>query len=98
MRESRTQESEKFERFFAFVRKEAEKIGAVFFIDCGEGREHVTDKMEMEDLSGWLIPMEKVNDFEKEFYDNEVSGKWNSFVRFAIWSMNGDQLRIEFQS
>lgn len=59
MRESRTQESKEFEKFFNIVRSEADKQNSIFFCGCGEGRELFTNDMEGEDLMGWLIPKEK---------------------------------------
>nr|DAP56891.1 MAG TPA: hypothetical protein [Caudoviricetes sp.] len=97
MRESRTQESKKFEKFFEIVREEAAALDSIFFIDCGEGRELVTEDLEMEDLSGWLIPRERADAFEEKFRKNEVSNRWDSFVRFAVWEQHGDMITIEFK-
>ena len=52
MRGLRTQEGEKFERFFALVQKEALKQSCVFFLDSGEGHIFENESMEYSDLSG----------------------------------------------
>lgn len=96
-REVRGQENEKFEKFFSYVRNEADKRNCVFFVDCGEGRELFTDELDGEDLSGWLIPKVEADTFEKEFKTNDVSEKWNDFVCFAIWEQIGEKVEIEFK-
>ena len=62
----RTQENEKFNRFFALIQAEAEKKDSVFFADAGDGNEFATSTMEGEDMMGWLVPKEKVEEFEGE--------------------------------
>lgn len=97
MREFRTQESKKFEKFFNIVRSEADKQNSIFFCDCGEGREFFTNDMEGEDLFGWLIPKEKADEFEIEWKTNKVTKRWNDFVRFAIWQKEGDLIFVVFK-
>ncbi|MGI6178176.1 MAG: hypothetical protein ACOYJO_06985 [Eubacterium sp.] len=63
----RTQEGNKFEKFFEAVNTQAKLQNKVFFLDCGEGNEFSNDIMEGEDLSGWLIPLAEADKFEKEF-------------------------------
>ena len=98
MRELRTQESERFEAFFKIVRKAAEEEGCLFFVDCGEGRDFSNEVMEGEDLSGWLIPFEEVDEFEKEFTSMDVSEKWNDKVAFAVWDNTDGEVSISFKS
>ena len=98
MRELRTQEGRKFERFFSLVRDASDKVGCIFFVDCGEGRELFTEDMEGEDLSGWLIPKEKAAVFEKEFRSGDVSEEWNDRVFFATWSQKDNSIAINFES
>ena len=97
MRELRTQEGRKFENFFSFVRAAADKIGCIFFVDCGEGRELLTEDLEGEDLSGWLIPKDEADKFQKEFDSGEISEKWNNEFVFAIWNQNGKNISIDFK-
>ena len=83
----RTQESKKFENYFALVQTEARKQNSVYFFDTGEGRDIETDTLEGEDLSGWLIPNEKAEAFEKEWKDfHNPLDEWNDYYTFAIWS------------
>ncbi|HIZ44212.1 MAG TPA: hypothetical protein H9672_05775 [Firmicutes bacterium] len=98
MRELRTQESKKFEKFFEIIRKEAVEENSIFFCDCGEGREFFKDDMEGEDLMGWLVPKNLADVFEPEWRSNNVGERWNSFVRFAIWREEKGEILISFQS
>ncbi len=97
MRELKTQESERFLNFFEIVRKAAKKESSIFFVDCGEGRDIVTPELEGEDLSGWLIPAESADNFQKEFNTGKVSDKWNDFVCFAIWESKGGEISVKFK-
>ena len=93
----RTQEGEKFERFFALVQAAAKKRQCVFFLNCGEGRELTTETMEGEDLFGWLIPESLANAFEKRFLDNSPSEDRDDFLCFAIWERSAMGIEISFQ-
>lgn len=97
MRELRTQESQRFERFFQLVRNEAQKQGCVFFVDCGEGREFVSEDMEGEDLSGWLIPREDADRFQIEFDKNDVSEKWDDFMKSLCWKQLDGKISVTFE-
>ena len=98
MRELRTQENEKFKRFFAFVRSAALAYEAVFFVDCGEGHELLTKTLDGEDLSGWLIPQREADRFQSEFDSGNVSDQWDEFMRIAVWSQTNDGIQIRFKS
>ena len=97
MRELRTQENKEFEKFFEIIRKKAEETNSIFFCECGEGREFFEDGMEGEDLMGWLIPNELAEQFEPEWRANNVSERWNNFIRFAIWERTGKGVAISFR-
>lgn len=81
----RTQENEKFLQFFALVQEEAKKQNCVFFLESGEGKEIVTDTLNCENLSGWLIPNDKVKSFENIFTNHKENDNWNSYIAFADW-------------
>lgn len=94
MRELRTQESDKFRRFFQLVREKADEEKSIFFVDCGEGRPFESDEMEGEDLSGWMIPKDRAEDFQKEFDANDVSEEWDDFMKFVKWERIGQTITI----
>ena len=81
----KTQETDKFLKFWAIVQGSAHRENSVFFLDCGEGREFETPDMEGEDLSGWLVPSNLADEFERTWKQNEIPDKWNSYITFAIW-------------
>lgn len=94
----RTQESSEFERFMEIVQECADEQEAVFFLDCGEGREIIRDDLEGEDLSGWLIPKDRSEDFEEEFLAGEdVAESWNDFIRFARWELDNEEISVIFE-
>ena len=86
MRGLRKQESKKFEKFFEIVQSTAALQNSVFFLDAGEGRDFENSEMEGEDLSGWLVPNEKADEFEEFWSKNDVSDDWSDMFGFAIWS------------
>ena len=92
----RTQENSKFIEFFKIVQKRARETGNVYFLDTGEGHELITDELDCEDLSGWLIPNDKVKDFEKDFENRETS-EWWDFYAFANWEEKGGKIFIVFE-
>ena len=96
MRGLRKQESKKFENFFAIVQKTATEQGCIFFLDAGEGRDFENNTMEGEDLSGWLIPKEKSQEFEPLWMKNNVDDDWSDMFGYAIWS-NPEKPTIKFE-
>lgn len=97
MRGLRTQEGQKFEKFFALIQNEAMNEKKVFFLDSGEGQEFETDEMEGENLSGWLVPVKEADEFEKQFIKRDIDEeKWDDFYSFARWSWSNRQIKITF--
>ena len=98
MRGLRTQETEKFERFFLLVQNEAKERNAVFFLDSGEGNDFETETLEGEDLCGWLIPEEQAEAFEEAWENDEALDDWSEFIFFAFWEGEKNHLKISFRS
>lgn len=93
----RTNESEKFIRFFEIVQTTAQHQGCVYYLDAGDGRDFENDVYEGEDLMGWLIPVDEVSNFEKEWNSDDVSDEWSMFYTWAIWS-TPEHPTIKFES
>lgn len=95
----RTQEGEKFNAYWNIVQEYAKKQGSVFFLDYGDGRGFETLEMDVEDLSGWLIPEAKAKDFEPVYMSRAEHGKkeWYDFYCFAVWKLDGDNLTVSFE-
>ena len=92
----RTQESSKFLEFFKMVQKRAKETEHIYFLDTGEGHELITDELDCEDLSGWLILNAKVKNFEKDFNDRKTD-EWLDFYAFSIWDKKEDEYIIRFE-
>lgn len=98
MRGLKTQEGKKFERFFSLVQQEASRKKAVFFLECGEGHDFETDRLEGEDLRGWLIPLEKADGFEREWMKGRPGDEWADQIAWATWTGNEESpvISIDF--
>ena len=93
----RTNESEKFNRFFAVVQEKAKKLGKVFFLYSGHGNDFSIDDMEGEELLGWLIPKEYAEEFQDLFEKRqETEEPWDDYFCRAKWEMNGGKIEIKF--
>ena len=92
----RTQEGDKFERFFEIVQREALKNKKVFFADSGEGHIFENENMEYSDLTGWLIPIEKAVDFEKEYIKGGDPEGWYDYFCWMKWE-NENNPKIIFE-
>lgn len=96
MRGLRTQEGDKFEKFFSIVQDAAAHADAVFFGDSGEGNEIIEPDLEGEDMFGWMIPEKDAEQFEQEFLAFKVSEKWDKFQTFANWKRENGKITIMF--
>lgn len=85
---------QKEEKFFELVEEAAKKLHKRFFIDSGEGRDLETDRLYCEDISGWLIDEDKVNEFLKSDRNHE---KWDEFYVFEEWENNNGEIKIDFK-
>lgn len=94
----RTQESDKFNRFWDIVQKAAMAKGMVFFGDCGEGRDFETEDVEGEDFCGWLIPLEQASEFEPVWREDNVPDKWIDRMTWLRWKNNSGIITVEFDN
>lgn len=94
----RTKENNKFLEFFKRVQEEAKKKDRVFFMDFGQCKDISFEDMEIDDLFGWLIPLDQVNSFNKEFKENNISDKWDDFIIWCESKLVDGNLKIEFNS
>jgi hypothetical protein len=100
MRGLKTEEDDKFIKFFNLVQLQAGKQDAVFFLDCGEGNEVETDEISGENLSGWLVPNNKAAQFEQEWKSHNgvfYSTKWDKFFCWALWKNSRGNINISFK-
>ncbi len=98
MRGLRTQESEKFNKFFALIQEEAKKSSSVFFVDCGQGDVFEDENIECENLCGWLIPAGKVDEFEPLFMKNSnTQHDFDSFYCTADYTVKDGNIKITIE-
>lgn len=97
-------DDEKFLRFFSIVQDTASKMGCVFFCWAGEGNEFETDRLDGENLSGWLVPNEFADDFEAQWAaqweenSSPIDDRFDKYDVFAVWSVDGSgALTIHFE-
>ena len=86
---------QKSDNFTVILREAAEYHGCVFMEDSGEGNELETDTILFENVSGWLIPFDKRDEFSTS--SDRHAEKWNDFFRFAEWYKEGNDIRIDFK-
>ena len=65
-------------------------------MDAGDGRDFENEAMEGEDLSGWLIPLEKAKDFESIWKNGDVGDEWSEMFGYAIWE-NSENPTVKFE-
>lgn len=102
MRGLKTQESHKFNRFWELIQSAARKRDCVFFGYAGEGRDFETEDMEGEDFSGWLVPIQNADTFEREwkkdfgklFQEKTCEAKFT----FAFWKEADGRISIVFEN
>ena len=81
----RTNESNKFIKYFEIVQATAHSQGCVYFLDAGDGRDFENGECEGEDLMGWLIPVNMVSSFEQEWNNfNVLENYRNQFINVVI--------------
>jgi hypothetical protein len=101
MRGLRTQESDRFNRFFRLIQEEASRQNAVFFAFAGEGNDLDLPELEGEDMSGWLVPQSCAEKFEAAWMaDNSMVAleQWGGFFTWAVWEKHGGTVTISFEN
>ena len=93
----RTQENDKFLRFWKIVQDKAESMGKCFFLDCGEGHIFENDIIECENLTGWLIENDRKNEFDAVFSSNGYIGdEWADDLVAVEWTQTPTGITVEF--
>ena len=82
----------RFVRFFSIVQDSAHNLGCTFFLWAGEGHEIETETFDGEDLSGWLIPDSKAEDFETKWHRGleALGDDFDDDFAFARWKTGAD--------
>lgn len=65
--------------------------GENIFLDCEEGNCFEDDNIECENLTGWLIDIDKSNEFEVIFKSfSNIDDVWDDYLAFVAWHKNDD--------
>lgn len=65
--------------------------GENIFLDCGEENCFEDDNIESENLTGWLIDIDKSNEFEVIFKSfSNIDDVWDDYLAFVAWHKNDD--------
>ena len=89
LREIDSTMDDRFLRFFSIVQDAASRMGRVFFLDCGEDHDLITDEIDCEDLSGWLVREEDVGEFEPAWAElrwGDIPDRFTADMVVARWS------------
>lgn len=46
---------------------------------------------------GWLIPIDKADDFKKYWLLDDVNDDWSDYFMFAVWEKDRDEIKIKFE-
>lgn len=88
----------RFVRFFSLIQNKAMENGSVFFSWSGEGHEIMTDELDGEDMSGWLVPFDESDEFEIQWMSglDAIGDKFDDMFVFARWREENGSIVIEF--
>lgn len=100
MRGVRTQENNKFLKYWKRVQETAKTKGFVFFLESGDGRDFYRDDIEGEDLGGWLVPIEYADEFEL-LWQNDTHKDYEETLphveyAFAEWEEIDGEIIVSF--
>ena len=94
----RMQEEKDFENFFTIVQNTAKKQENVFFCDDCLGDEFTLGNLEGDCMTGWLIPLDEAERFEKVYLANKINSKiWDNKYVLARWHINNGIVSITFE-
>ena len=97
MKGLKSKKKEKFINYFILVQNTADKQDKTFFLDYEGGKDFYSkdEKMEGENLCGWLIPNDQTDEFEKEWFNNKVSDKWSDNLTWVEWKFVDGHIEVE---
>lgn len=97
MKGLRTEENDRFLRYFEIVQSYAKKQNSVFFMDFGQCDDIAFKDMELDCLFGWLIPSDMADNFEKIYLKSAVDDSWNDFYVWVTPIIESSKLSIIFE-
>lgn len=68
-------------------------------MDFGQGKEISHQDMILDELFGWLIPMDQVEEFDKTFKTmDQVPASWDGYMGWCLPSIVDGKLKITFDT
>ena len=94
----RTHEDGKFVKFIDLVQAQAKKQGKVFFLECEDGHDASFDDMDVAELTGWLVPQEKAEEFEAVWLAWKEDDDWVDFYISVTWKRSKfGKIKVKFE-
>lgn len=93
----RTEENDRFLRYFEVVQAKAKEENFVFFMDFGQCDDIAFKDMELDCLFGWLIPNEMADNFENLNLRLKVDDRWDDFCVWVTPNIENGKLSIIFE-
>lgn len=92
----RTNESPEFTEFIEYVNLKANRLNCFYFLDCVDGNDIEYAGMQVADLCGWLIPIDKVEEFLPVWQSFKEDDTWIEYYTFVEWKRTDDDIEINF--
>ncbi|KGF08627.1 hypothetical protein HMPREF1635_06885 [Clostridiales bacterium S5-A14a] len=93
----RTEENDRFLRYFEVVQAKAKEENSVFFMDFGQCDDIAFKYMKLDCLFGWLIPNEMADNFEELYLRLKVDDRWDDFCVWVTPNIENGKLSIIFE-
>lgn len=93
----RTEENDRFLRYFEVVQAKAKEENSVFFMDFGQCDNIAFKDMELDCSFGWLIPSDMADNFESLYLKSKVDNRWDDFCVWVTPIIESSKLSIIFE-
>jgi len=85
---------EKCNNYTVLLHAVAKEKGCFFEEESCEGHDLLTDTLYLEDVAGWLIPLNRRSEFN---CTDRNDARWNDYFCFAEWRIEKNVVVIEFK-
>ena len=85
---------EKCNNYSLLLHAVAKELGCFFEEESGEGHDLLTDTLYLEDVAGWLIPLNRKSEF---ICTDRRDARWNGYFCFAEWRFEDGEVLIDFK-
>ena len=87
------------DEYLEYVQTQAGKLGKVFFLDSGEGKDFFDEKRQwyIEEMTGWLIDKANEEKALSLYRCDELHDNFPDTYVLVMWSYEGEELQIRFK-